>query len=532
MSAEGAKVSGKGTSHTTSVKAECSKSAIGKVDPDSIAVVGSRDKNDDQADDSSKNAVERPKGAATPLDKDFLEAQSALGAQSCRGIGKPDLKVLGGDAHAEQVFRDMLNREKIVAGEWAVFYHSYNSSALIYEVQAAVAKVLFRFGAKHGVLPRLLKKPFEKLSCAEDVLKAFPTWPDRDHNPAFKSVGICCSTSLVSQDPEATPSQVFLNGYGASTVTIAVVETLLRECGTPSRHVNGLAQKVMNLAKEYGLPQVLGSGQQGHLLQILIHRSCVDHWAYASLPYGVLDRSRQPLSKSMATDGVICGQARLVVNPSAFMRARSVRLYACSADEKFHRNRPKFQDALFDALSPVLGSAEVRQSAAKGIYGGKLPSWWKDLETEKQQAAVAKSTDDAAKSAGKMINITASAVNSDVTTASQPRMKCRYGAKCTRKNENHLKEYAHPGDDGWSTDEIAEKTTLATATQACEAKAEDSSPPELAPVARRICCRHGASCYRNGLEHRRVFAHPGDSDWTGKVDNNASLDTSNDNTTS
>merc|ERR1712232_1170787 len=133
-------------------------------------------------------------------------------------------------------------------------------------------------------------------------------------------------------------------------------------------------------------------------------------------PYGVLDRSRQPLSKSLAIDGVICGQARLVVNPSAFMRARSVRLYACSADKTFHWNRPKFQDALFDALSPILGSADVRESAAKGIYGGKLPSWWKDLEAEKDEAAVetsgvGDSPKDSSATSSKMTDITARAVN-------------------------------------------------------------------------------------------------------------------------
>merc|ERR1739844_316988 len=108
---------------------------------------------------------------------------------------------------------------------------------MIYEVQAAIAKVLFKFGARHGVLPRLLKKPFEKIPDAAAMLAAFPTWPDQDHNPAFKSVGICCSTSLVSRDPEATPTEVFLSGYGASMVNISVVEKLLADCGTPKKHI-------------------------------------------------------------------------------------------------------------------------------------------------------------------------------------------------------------------------------------------------------------------------------------------------------
>merc|ERR1712070_279227 len=108
--------------------------------------------------------------------------------------------------------------------------------------------ILFRFGAKHASLPRLLKKPFEKMPDADAMLKAFPTWPDQDHNPAFKATGICVTTSLVSLDPEATPTQVFLSGYAASSVSIKVLEKLLSDCGAGLRRksdVPYLAQKVM-----------------------------------------------------------------------------------------------------------------------------------------------------------------------------------------------------------------------------------------------------------------------------------------------
>jgi len=247
------------------------------------------------------------------------------------------------------------------------------------------------------------------------------------------------------------------------------------------------------------------------------------------LPMGVLDTARQPLSKSLAKGGVICGQARLVVNPSAFMRARSVRLYACSADKTFHRNRPKFQDALFDALSPILGCADVRQTAARGIYGGRLPSWWKDLETEKEQAAVGTSVD-GTDASGKMTDITAVTANCDVATSAPPRGKCRYGAECRRKNEEHFKMYAHPGDDDWISDDTVEKKASETAVEACEDEADGEywGPPVSAEVPRRTCCRYGASCYRKGAEHRKTFAHPGDADWTDKADDNALPDASND----
>lgn len=410
-----------------------------------------------------------PATTAEVLDKDFVKKQNAHGAQSCRGLGKPDLRPLVGNPHATKVFEQMLEKEKMMAGEWACFYHSYNTPALVYEVQAAVAKVLFRFGAQYGVLPRLLKKPFEKISDAGEMLKAFPSWPDQDHNQAFKNVGICVSTSLVSTDPEATPTQVFLGGYGVSVVGVEVVEKLLADCGTPKEHVKKLAQSILDLAKKYGLPQATGSSPGGHLLQIFIHRSCVDKWAYASLPFGVPDHSRHPLSKSMAKSGVIVGQARLTVNPSAFMRSKAVRLYAYSADEHYHNKRSLFQKALFDVLAPILGSPKVREVAAKGVYGGQLPTWWKDLESE----------------ANKNYEADASTKAKTPTT----RIRCRYGVECLRKSPEHRKECCHPGDLDWST-------------------ALDQDVPKCRPR-----CRFGADCFRKGAEHLDAFAHPDDSDW-------------------
>merc|ERR1711920_268049 len=132
-------------------------------------------------------------------------------------------------------------------------------------------------------------------------------------------------------------------------------------------------------AVKYGLPQATGKGHTGHLLQIFVQRSLVDTVAYASLPYGVPDPSRQPIGSYLAGSHPISGQARLIANPSSFMRASSVRMYVCSAEEQFHRNRNSFQDELQKLLSPILGDPVVRKRAAKGVYGGELPAWWQDV---------------------------------------------------------------------------------------------------------------------------------------------------------
>eukprot|EP00666_Eupelagonemidae_sp_cell4sb_P012766 gene12766-20289_t len=75
------------------------------------------------------------------------------------------------------------------------------------------------------------------------------------------------------------------------------------------------------------------------MLQIFIWRRRVDKWVYSSLPMGVPDRSRAPLSAHLMTAGPIAGQGRITANPSAFMRANTVRIYTVSADQTFHDNR-------------------------------------------------------------------------------------------------------------------------------------------------------------------------------------------------
>merc|ERR1719373_1286255 len=205
---------------------------------------------------------------------------------------------------------------------------------------------------------------------------------------------------------------------------------------------------------------------------------------------GVLDTSRQPLSKHLAKGCQMLGQARLTVNPSAFMRARSVRLYACSADPTFHKNRPRFQEELFDVLAPILGCPEVRRKAATGIYGGTLPSWWKDIEeTANDTAATEKSKEN-----DSVVGNEKAKADDPMSQASNavPRLRCRYGAECRRQHPDHRRDYAHPGDSDWDTPVVS--TTVVSSDK-------------------RLRCRYGDKCYRKGAEHLKEYAHPGDPDW-------------------
>ena len=326
-----------------------------------------------------------------PVAADLVAAQVARGAQSLRKQAYDLGPTVSKDKHGKGCFDKMLAREKQLCGEWAVFYHSYSYAALLYEVQAAVAAVLFRFKSTFATLPRLLKEPFNDIPDAPALQAAFQKFKDRDHNTKFRAVGISGTSSLLAADSEAPPKTCFLHGYSCTDVSfVGVLENLLVSCGVPARMKTELAAKIIQVSEKHGLDcsQFKGkrcaSGRAGHMLQIFIKRSLVDRYAYAALPYGVTDTTRPVLSTYLEGPGPIQGQIRIVTNPSVFMRGSAVRMYVGSADPEFHENRPAFQEELTRLLQPIIGTPEVRTKAAEGIYAGRLPPWFNATDYEDQ----------------------------------------------------------------------------------------------------------------------------------------------------
>ncbi|CAJ1399435.1 unnamed protein product [Effrenium voratum] len=309
--------------------------------------------------------------------------QKKLGAQSLRKRKKDYGPIVSKDEHGRKCFDEMLQNEKEFCGEWVAFYHSYSSAALLYEVQAAVASVLFRFKAEFAALPRLLCKPFHHIPTAKRMLEEFPKWKDQDHNQAFRLVGLCGTTGLLAPDSEAPAKSVFLAGYSVGPLK-GVLEKLLTSCGVPAGKVKNLAADIIKLAVKSGLDtggipggKKCKSGRSGHMLQIFLRRELCDEYVYPSFAFGVPDKARdKPFSKYMAQDVAIEGQVRITLNPDVFLRATTARMFTFAADPTFHSNRMEFQEELKARLEPILGSVAVRTKAAKGIFGGEPPDWW------------------------------------------------------------------------------------------------------------------------------------------------------------
>eukprot|EP00927_Polykrikos_kofoidii_P077760 TRINITY_DN74675_c0_g1_i1.p1 TRINITY_DN74675_c0_g1~~TRINITY_DN74675_c0_g1_i1.p1 ORF type:complete len:588 (+),score=106.91 TRINITY_DN74675_c0_g1_i1:82-1764(+) len=324
-------------------------------------------------------------GAKFDLDllASVIAKQKKLGAQSLRKQKRDYGPAVTKDAHGKKCFDEMLQNEEEFCGEWVVFYHSYSCAAILYEIQAAVGSVLFRFKAEFAGLPRILAHGFKHIPDAKRMLEEFPKWPDRDHNPAFKSVGLCATSSLLAHDSEAPAKSCFLSGYSVGSLT-GVMEALLEKCGVPKAKIPGLAKDILALAAKHGLdtggiPGGKGckSGRSGHMLQIFLRRELIDKYVYPAKPYGVPDKARDlPLSKYLAERSPIKGQVRITLNPDVFLRATYSRMFTFSADKTYHENRPEFISELVALLEPILGDESLREDAAKGIFDGEPPEWW------------------------------------------------------------------------------------------------------------------------------------------------------------
>mmetsp|Transcript_73302 Transcript_73302/g.166154 ORF Transcript_73302/g.166154 Transcript_73302/m.166154 type:complete len:563 (-) Transcript_73302:153-1841(-) len=317
------------------------------------------------------------------LPAELVAAQKKKGEQSLRKQKRDFGPTVSKDPHGKKCFDEMLNNEKEFAGEWVVFYHSYSCAAILYEVQAAVASVLFRFKAEFAGLPRILGHGFKHIPDAATMLKEFPKWKDQDHNTAFKAVGLCATSSLLAHDSEAPAKSVFLMGYSVGSLK-GVLEKLLGSVGVPKAKVTKLAKDIIDLAAKHGLDtcgipggKKCKSGRSGHMLQIFLRRELCDRYVYPAFPYGVPDKKRDlPLGKYLAENAPIEGQVRITLNPDIFLRATLARMFTYSADPTYNENRPIFIKELVGLLEPILGDEKVRVKAATGIFGGKPPEWW------------------------------------------------------------------------------------------------------------------------------------------------------------
>eukprot|EP00927_Polykrikos_kofoidii_P036216 TRINITY_DN30596_c0_g1_i1.p1 TRINITY_DN30596_c0_g1~~TRINITY_DN30596_c0_g1_i1.p1 ORF type:complete len:479 (+),score=55.93 TRINITY_DN30596_c0_g1_i1:201-1637(+) len=347
------------------------KAKLAKTGGWSRAAMGKQQKQPRQPQMQQQNQQQQENQQQTAEDLStltFAQRQRRFGAQSLRGGAlQHQLDVLNFNPHAMRCFEQFAKRESDLVEDFAVFYHSFAHAALLYEVQAAIASLVFGYSAVNGPLPRLLRKPFARVPNAEALIQMFEgemAQGKKDHDERYREVAISAMCSLVSLGPEVSTPVIFLHtGYGHNDRPpyLAVLQGVLIACGLSIPAAKILIGRILKLAESYNLDasKYGGSpapdGKSGHLLQIFIRRDLVDELAYAGEPWGIVDKKRQPLSAWMDGDtDVSWGQARILTHPAFFMYDDKVRLFVASADETFQLARPRFQEELTSLIAPSI----------------------------------------------------------------------------------------------------------------------------------------------------------------------------------
>eukprot|EP00929_Paragymnodinium_shiwhaense_P020379 TRINITY_DN13607_c0_g1_i1.p1 TRINITY_DN13607_c0_g1~~TRINITY_DN13607_c0_g1_i1.p1 ORF type:complete len:490 (-),score=143.70 TRINITY_DN13607_c0_g1_i1:330-1799(-) len=317
------------------------------------------------------------------------ELQRFFGPQSKRGKALQfQLDILQhckNKEHAVACFDTFFQREEEYCGEWAAQYHSYSVSGLLYEVNAAIATVLFGLAVGQAPLPRLHGAEFLKIPDAKTLQKKFrETYANnkKDHHDEYRAVGISTMCSLVAVGPEVSTPVMFAQGYKHSDDMVPFRDTLEQLMASlvdknKKAEAKKTVEKIVKEADHYGLDTSLYGGKSGdlqssgHMLQIFIKRDLVDELCYASLPWGDTDEERQPLSKWLDADSnTSVGQARIVARPEIFVNSDKVRLFVASADEKFHKSRGAFQASITRLMKELLPNQASISFAKKAL---KLP---------------------------------------------------------------------------------------------------------------------------------------------------------------
>mmetsp|Transcript_18724 Transcript_18724/g.41774 ORF Transcript_18724/g.41774 Transcript_18724/m.41774 type:complete len:522 (-) Transcript_18724:155-1720(-) len=302
------------------------------------------------------------------------------------------LDTIGADdisAYAAICFERMLEREQELEGEFCVFYHSYNAAAVLYEVQAEIARRVWDLPDSFAPIPRVKAKDF--IGKTIPGLKAVAQSKVGDHDPGYRLCGLSVSVSLFANQSSAPPITCFHQGYGSTDVYFReILRDLIVEAGSVRKsRAESCVDELVKLAHQYHLPATPFQSQHearienskdaaavgGQMLQIFIAKSVVDQWAYHSHPLGRPFETKSSVQDWLAGERgapAINGQARLLCDPVLFTNPQQGKIFHYAGNWEFHGGDPDMEGsraafvlALRRILDPILSSTTQTQLRAR-----------------------------------------------------------------------------------------------------------------------------------------------------------------------
>lgn len=237
-------------------------------------------------------------------------------------------------AAVRQIFENELHFRE----DYHVFYHSYSSSCLLYELHAVLATLLNGYPRFGPPVIRLLRQPFQSVPSVRELI-ALRASDENDHSKTFRSVAVsafCSWFATGGYGKSVLPAhflQGFVWGMGVDMGDMtSLLEDVLKESGLCEEAVlKDVVIKLLDLGEKYGLSmgpyedrrgrwtRRKKSSKLGHVLQIFIHSSVVDAVVYGAVPLGQRSQGGTPASEWLARQCPLDGQARLLVHPDLFL---------------------------------------------------------------------------------------------------------------------------------------------------------------------------------------------------------------------
>jgi len=314
---------------------------------------------------------------------------------------------------------------------------------LIYEVHAEIARYIYGLPTGLAPIPRISKAGDNVCKTLADLKRL----GGQDGRPEFQALGLSVSCSLFASGSEAPPLNCFMQGYSAGacawrTLLQNLVETLGGSVDTVDAVVDAAKRNGLCI-NGYAPPTARHHGKTeltGYMLQIFIHRSIVERYAYPSEPYGRVIAGT--MVDYVENRGKANGQARILFDPEVFLEdAEKFKLFhycarplqSCMAPEAA-QSRGAFLRELHEILHPLMqatsreiicarlsGSAPVAAIPSKKLTASKEDGWEGAPRGSAPAAAISSKKMTASKEDGKekAASAPAAAISSKKLTAAK-----------------------------------------------------------------------------------------------------------------
>ncbi|CAE7276339.1 Dtx3l [Symbiodinium sp. CCMP2456] len=234
-------------------------------------------------------------------------------------------------ANVSSVIQTMLANELRFSEEHAVFYHSYSSSCILYELQAVLAAFFLGYPQDGPPILRLTRAPFENVSSLQQLLDLRRAGTS-DRTPEFRALAISvfCSCFASGGYGRSMLENYLVSGYHTPHDTSADIRRLLELVLQPAGELEelpALLSGILALGQAFDLDSRASGAKgaakrRGHVLQIFLHHSVVDAVVYGAQPLGSLAPQGVPFSEWLRQQCPVEGQARLLMHPDLFLDTR------------------------------------------------------------------------------------------------------------------------------------------------------------------------------------------------------------------